>query len=107
MEKYSNISETAQLGIGAVMGCAFIALYSRFISVDYQEADSFDEANSILQSGSDNGDCMPIAIIEGNTNKMVWFEEYIGENECQQRVNEFLSKHCHNAIEALRSCCIK
>jgi len=94
MEETSKNNETAQLGIGAIMGCAFIALYSRYMNVDYQEVDSFDEANIILQSGSDNGDCMPIAIIDGSTNKMVWFEEYIGENECQQRVNEFLSQHC-------------
>jgi hypothetical protein len=93
-ENVSNKTENPSLNKGAVMGCAFIALYSRFMNVDYQEADSFDEANSILQSGSNNGDCMPIAIIDGNSNKMVWFEEYIGENECQERVNKFLSKHC-------------
>jgi hypothetical protein len=83
-----NSQETAQLGISA-----FIALYSRFMNVDYQEVDSFDDANSILQSGSANGDCMPIAIIDGNTNKMVWFEEYIGKDECQEMVNAFLLKH--------------
>jgi hypothetical protein len=73
---------------------AFIALYSRFMSLDYQEADSFDDANIILQSGSYNGDCMPIAIIDVDTNKMVWFEEYIGKEECQEKVNEFLYQHC-------------
>ena len=94
MEETSKNNKTTQLGIGAVMGCAFIALYIRFMNLDYQEADSFDEANSILQSGSNSGDCMPIAIIDGNTNKMVWFEQYIGEYECQERVNEFLSQPC-------------
>lgn len=93
MEETSK-KQTAQLGIGTVMDCAFIALYSRFMRVDYSKADSFDEANNILQSGFDNGDCMPIAIVDGTTNKMVWYEEFMGESECQKKVNEFLTQHC-------------
>lgn len=71
---------------------SFIALYSRFYNLEFYETDSFDEASSILQNGSDTGNCMPIAIIDGNTNKMVWFHDFIGEDECQKRVNDFLNK---------------
>lgn len=68
----------------------FIALYSIHMSIDYQEFDNFDDAMSMLNFGSDTGQCMPIAIFDNHTNEIVWFEQFLGEEECKKVVDNYL-----------------
>jgi len=71
----------------------FVSLYSRFGAIDFFENETIDEAINQLKSGSDQGLIMEIAVIETSTKKMVWFSDFLGESECQQRVDEFVKNN--------------
>lgn len=76
-----------------VIGCAFIALACRYGCEYYKECDSKGEAVKFLEYGSDEDIHMDIAVIDCSTNKMVWYKDYLGKKECQERVNRFIAKH--------------
>lgn len=67
----------------------FIALFSRYSQLDYLEFTSMEEAVSFLEGAADEGQCMPIAVISEKM-KMIWYDVFLGKDECQKRVNEFL-----------------
>ena len=70
----------------------YIALYYRYFAMGYSTCKTLKQAREILKYGNDYGECMPIAIIEVPTNKMVWFEKYLGKKECKKIMDEFLLK---------------
>ena len=93
----TNTKETPKANshapLSGVIGCAFVALADRYGCEHSEECDSKDEAIRFLEYGSDEGMHMDIAVINCSTNEMVWFKEYLGKKECQERVNRFISKH--------------
>ena len=77
----------------SVMGCSFIALADRYGAEQYNKFESKKDALSFLQYGLDCGEHMDIAVIDCSTNKMVWYKDFLGKDECQDRVNEFIERH--------------
>ena len=80
--------------IANVMGCAFIAIADRYRVEQYEEFDTKEDALRFLEYGSDEGMHMDIAVIDCSTNEMVWYKNYLGKKECQNRVDRFIRKHC-------------
>lgn len=72
---------------------SFIALYLVYHTLSYLECKSFEEAESILEYGSDRNYCMPICIIELPSKKMKCLNEILGQNECQLWADEFFAEH--------------
>lgn len=71
----------------------FVSLYDRFGVEEYDEHDKKEDAIEQLLYGADEGLCIPIAVIDIKQRKMVWFNDFIGENDCNVRVNLFLQNH--------------
>ena len=108
MSKENKTTQTdSHSPLSGVIGCAFVALADRYGSENYEEFDSKEEAVRFLEYGSDENMHMDIAVIDCSTNEMVWYEDYLGKEECQERVNRFVAKHSlqhsnnNNSIECL------
>jgi hypothetical protein len=104
MSKENKTTQTdSHPPLSGVIPCAFVALADRHGSENYEEFDSKEEAVRFLEYGSDEGMHMDIAVIDCSTNEMVWHEDYLGEKECQERVNRFIAKH---SLQRLRLCAV-
>jgi len=75
----------------------FISIFDRFGVEGYNEHSSLEEAIKSLEYGSNEGLIMDIAIIEVKTGDMVWFSDFLGKEECQERVNEIIEEDENNS----------
>ena len=69
----------------------YISIFDRIGVTDYNEHNTKEDAVKSLKYGSDNGLIMPIAVIDSN-NKIVWYEDFLGESECKSKVDIFINK---------------
>ena len=94
MSKKNETSQTtSHAPLSGVIGCAFVALADRYGVEHYEECHSKEEAIKFLEYGSGEGMHMDITVINCSTNKMVWYNDYLGKKECQKRVDMFIAKH--------------
>lgn len=93
----TDVGETTRTNnhkpLSGVMGCAFVALADRYMVENYYKFDTLEEAVRFLEDGSDKCEHMDIAVIDCLTNKMVWYKDFLGKRECQERVNRFIAKY--------------
>ncbi|NER38392.1 MAG: hypothetical protein F6J93_31320 [Oscillatoria sp. SIO1A7] len=70
----------------------FIAIYDRYGVEGFWECFSEEEAIRMLKFHDDSENIIAIAIISAKTNKIVWFNDFLGWENCRHRVKLFNEK---------------
>lgn len=68
----------------------FAAVYYRFYSMGYSLHNTKQEAIDALEAGSEHGYIMDVLVCELSSKEMVWFKEFVGEENCKKDLAKFL-----------------
>ena len=74
----------------------YVSIFDRYGTMDYNEHETIDDAINCLEYGSNECLIMDIAVINIPKKEMVWYQEFLGKQECQSRVDEFISIYILN-----------
>lgn len=70
----------------------FVSIFDIHAAQQHEYHETFEDALLFLTDGSDKGLIMDIAIVEVKSKKMVWFQDFLSQEVCQNRVNDFLKQ---------------
>lgn len=67
----------------------YLAIFDRYGVTDHEEFSSLEDAKKFLLFAGDDGMIMDIGVVDTNTNELVWYNDYLGEEECKQKIDLF------------------
>lgn len=72
---------------------SFISIAHRFCKAEYQKHETLKDAVSFLEYGDEYEHHFSLAVIDTESKKMVWFNDFLSQREAERNVEEYLKNH--------------